>query len=1221
MRLTLDGQIRIDLDEVRPPLTRAQKRAMAVDREILLSAGAGAGKTHTLSIRFVSLLLTLVVRSLERGLDPPRVDAVLVLTFTEKAAEEMADRCYRRLLDLSGAARAQAPEIAAAWGQDFADGLAARVDTLVDRFDSARISTFHSFCARLLREYPAETGVPPGFSILEPLDEARIRLEVGEDALLAFSRDRPALTRSLLDTFGSRRWLAGALDQALRTRGALEPRLHFYARGAGPESLLRGLPVSPDDARRWLGATGRNVLEAIAQLTEGGGGAWAARHIAPLLPRLARPPDDPIQLFGLYAECLRVLVTERSRGGFNLRKLDHHTIMGPKGAWSDAVEYRHCRDDLRALAATCADWPSRLATAAGLPAPADATLLKSLAAFSELALSAIDRLRGQHKAQRAMDFTDLQLLAAAAVAREPALRRALWGRFRYLMVDEFQDTDETQWGLVKAIGRPDEGAPARDRIFLVGDIKQAIYGFRGGDVTVFNRAGLDLDVQPIVLPDNFRSRPELIDWFNAFFTTALGPPAPGRPPWEAFYEPLRARRQETGGTVRLITHAVFRSADSNRLEAEAAARLIGARILPGVGDYAGLGLLDRARHPAPPVAILLRSRTWLTLYEDALRRFGVPFTVARGVSFWARQEVMDVVNVLHGLATGDGISLVGALRSPLFAVPDQVVHDLARGAIGGLSLRRFARGRASPADLAAAPAPLAEAYARFQSLRRLRDRVPVYALLQRLLSGCQAWHAYALDDPTGQSAANVRRLVDIAARLEGRYVNAPGQAHFQRLTEILLSQVEARARESEATLPPSEARVVIMTVHAAKGLEFPVVVVPDLAAAVRGRPEPMAVQRMGGVWELAFSVPDADAPIQRRARPGRLTRLEQIRRREEAAEHRRLLYVATTRARDHLVLLGRVSDRMGRSARTWMELIEGHHGRPPRESDGLRLLPIDEALALQPKRLDAEAAGPTPTADAAARLAPVPDPAAAVIGAANLELFADCPARWYRRSFLGIPEPMAPDVARARAVDEAAAAVLRACLADLPPADPAPLWNARAASLALGASERERLLARLRRDLSRAAEDPALRAAVAAPGRAGMDFVLPGPTAHLGGRIERLWFDREAVAWRLMTTRSTGGRRDLEAAGRALSLELTAWAAGAAAALGEGPRVEGAEVIWLDVGERREVALDRGALDAALVAASALSALSWEAVEAQAIASGDRPCRACGFYGRGCRGR
>ncbi len=944
MRLDCTGpQPRIDLDALSPPPTADQRRALVFDREIAVTAGAGAGKTQTLSLRYAVLLLSIAVDAVVAAPSRPRpdVEQVLVLTFTEKAAEEMADRCYRRLLALGRAVRDQADALEAAYGEGFGRSLAASVDHLLDTFDRAAISTFHGFCSRLLREQPAETGTPPGFQVLEEPDAVRVRDEAIEGALQALYAERPTELAPLYDAFGRRDALVTALRSILGEGARLVPRLRRYAAGEVTlDEWLAQQPVPPHAVRAWLTDVAAPLVTSLSDLLAPGGSAWASDVLGPLRDSLADLPDDPLARNRLYRAVLDAFVTG-SGAACKARTLGHASVLGTKASWPSAPAYTQAKASVVALQEALDDFVERLDAAGTLLVPADRVLLVQLGSLSRLGLDALARQRDALDAERGVDFTAMQERAVRAVCDDAGLREQLSARHRYLMVDEFQDTDESQWALVRALGRP-PGRP-RDRIFVVGDVKQAIYGFRGGDVTVFDAATQELEVEPVVLGDNFRSRDDLITWFNAAFTSILGPPDPERPAWEAPYEPLRAGRGAPGGSVTLVAHEHDgRAAEVAADEADAIARWIAAAVLADDGPVAG-PWHDRDVHPTPPVALLLRRRTHQPMFERALRAQGVPFVVARGVGFWSRPEVLDLVNAVHALATDDPISMVGLLRSPLLCVPDDELFAF----VGGRSdrLRRFGRG-AAPAE---APPHLARAWSRYAVLRGARDRVPVSALLRLVVSEGVAWHAWGLEDGAEVAQANALRLIDLAARFDSR-----GADGLEAVADWCLARVDAAEREDEAVVLPTAARVVLMTVHAAKGLEFPIVVVPQCGVSSAPPAPPLTIRRAPSGWDLAFPVADAlPAPgtgargVRCTVHPGRLTLLRAIRDAEESAEDLRLLYVAATRAKDHLVLVGHCGSNSPRRG-SWLGHLAKHHEWPLEAGDGARVIGLDALGALAP---------------------------------------------------------------------------------------------------------------------------------------------------------------------------------------------------------------------------------------------------------------------------------
>ena len=302
------------------------------------------------------------------------------------------------------------------------------------------------------------------------------------------------------------------------------------------------------------------------------------------------------------------------------------------------------------------------------------------------------------------------------------------------------------------------------------------------------------------------------------------------------------------------------------------------------------------RRPEPKdIALLLRRRRNLFAYEDALRACGIPFQVAGGRGFYQRQEIYDLANILRVLCNpGDSIALMGALRSPYFGLSDNALYALTAPSGGRLAEHLHDadwRQRLAPADREAA----ADAVARLQSWRGLRDCVPLVELLHAVLEDTGAWGFLCYGERGEQAIANVEKLLDLARDFRGPL------ADFVVRLDLLTAEEE---QEGEALLEADALH--ILTVHAAKGLEFPIVVVPDLAARFNlGSSDPVLLDAEKGIG-LSTRDPEQDyKTVQSYIR----TLINRNARRRQYAEEKRLLYVACTRARDHLLLGGALTDK------------------------------------------------------------------------------------------------------------------------------------------------------------------------------------------------------------------------------------------------------------------------------------------------------------------------
>ncbi|MCB9676758.1 MAG: UvrD-helicase domain-containing protein [Alphaproteobacteria bacterium] len=1108
--LTANGpRLELALDALR--LTDAQREALAIDRNVVLSAGAGSGKTHTLAWRYVRLLL----EHANRGGDD--LDAVVVLTFTEKAAEEMAERCHQRLATVAAAAR----------DLDAAHPVSARLDRMLDHFEAARIGTFHGFCARILREFPAQAGLPGDLDVLEPVDAAVLRRASVERAVDAWiAREAPELML-LLDTFGSRRRLLEALDAALDRYGLLSDRLEAHAADAVGLGL-DACAAQTTALAKWLEGTAMPTLKAIVQLAAPGATGFQRSLRAVVGP----VPSDPLEL---HAQARAVFDAVLSGSG--VRTLTHHTVIGKKSDWGDARRYAQAKQALEVLAERMADWPARAAEARFLPTRADARLLEALRPFAQLVREAAALHRSQLAERRSLDFDALQERAVDAVEASAELRDLLRQRHRWLMVDEFQDTDPRQWSMVRALGDPGPGEAA-DRVFLVGDVKQAIYGFRGGEVRLFLEAAAHLGVEPLELPDNFRSQESLITWFNQMFPRVL----------PEIWSPLAPVRPDTGGGVTWIV------ADDLPSQAAAAARWLAS-------------LPESPATTEPDVAILLRTRTHLGLWERVLREAGLPYRIARGIGFWARQEVLDVVNLVLAMVTGDPVATVGALRSPLLGVSDQGVQD---HRLDGAHLHGLDR---------------------LHQIAWSRHDGPFADVLEDVLDALGAWRTWDAD-----ARANVQQLL---ARI--RQWSDP----LPVIADRLARRIRDVPQETEATPGASRARIVLLTVHASKGLEFPVVVLPELHRLPATRPDALSIARVDGAYVMAAGVDDVDAEVQTRATPGLLARVRTVLRADEDAEYRRLLYVAATRARDRLVLVGPPEA----SERSWAGLLRD----VPASTE---VLTADALPPADAGRAHGAEGWMPPT-----RRPALPPPPAEV-SASDLHRWKACPARWFRTARLGLVEP--GERPRARVVAGVRGEVLHGLLEDRVHTDTALAlrrWDAAAGAAALSDEERASGARTLQRHLGMLADDADLARWLDAPGFDELGVRQPFEGGVFVGRIDRLVLDREAGGFLVVDWKTEHVDDDPEEAATAHHLQLAAyaWAANAVVAARGQPPVVGAVVYFTHRAEAVQIARD--ALPSGIPALLAEVAATRTLDEAWARAADHAPpCTTCAFFGRGCDG-
>ncbi len=860
------------------PTGRAASLSSALGSAVV-EAGAGTGKTHSLVTLCLHLLGGI---GREAPLQPSRLWAV---TFTEKAAAELKGRLRQRvdalaegggeLSALGGPGGAPAAPDAAFWRKVRRDlGL-------------AQMGTIHSLCGQILRRHAAAAGIDPGFTLLDEAQGRRLLREACETVSLralegALGPDAERAARRLCTEMGLRAQgdfgsgLADELVALLSTLGEggkTARQVVDETRGLSPAA------ARDDDARarRELLAS-MEALRAAVQLARGGGKAIqsAAEALAVFRPEALR--SGPGELASAWPFL---------RGAFS-------RLPGRVGPLAEVVG------------------TAKAAFEAVLDA--DAGVRGAELAFDLALLAGLASGKQQEEKARAgvLDFDDLTRLCRDLLVQHPSARDSERQRLGVLLVDEFQDTSRPQLELFAQLCGDGKrgGAPGDPALVVVGDRKQSIYEFRGADVAgaqAFAGRMLAQGAERHVLNQSRRSQPALVHFQNLLFGRALS--AANRPfdtPFSAD-DALTAFRPQGAPCCAELLDIQGAGVEA---EAEQVARRISALLAPDAAER----VFGAGEQPRPvrggDIAILLRRFTNLEAFRRALLRRRIPHLVYKGRGFHQAREVVDLVALLTVAADpDDALALAAVLRSPLGPVSDDGLALLARADDArGLQVRALHRPPPLAPDDAEVVARLLPLLA---TLQREVDRLGPAALLEAALAATDYPAACAGGLYGEQAAANIEKLVSLAraAELRGDGVRA--------FLSVLRTLAGEEAREAEA--PVVEERdphaVRLLTVHAAKGLEFPVVFVPECATpSAQAGPERVLLEPDLG---LALKARGADGK-RRWGTHGRAVADRKLER--EMSQSRRLLYVAVTRARDLVVLSGRTA-RQQESWRGWLDQI------------------------------------------------------------------------------------------------------------------------------------------------------------------------------------------------------------------------------------------------------------------------------------------------------------
>jgi ATP-dependent helicase/nuclease subunit A len=828
---------------------------------VLVDAGAGTGKTTLLVRRLIEM-----VAPAEDAREAVPLSRIAAVTFTRKAAGELKLRVRERLLaELAG-------PVSTVRRNRLAGALA--------QADTAFIGTIHGFADRLLRTRPVEAGLSPSYQVVE--DAGPLCREAFELLLQASEAGR--LDEELGGTGCGQARAREAqeyLRAALRAELPLETRETPWQQRYGLDALFEGFilhrdvppaeaepaPFQPEEVQRPVEA-----MRSLASASEGPG--RGSRRMAEVSDRLRRMAAlrDPVDLHREAARLLRLM----ARGGPLQKKRD---FPGDPDGWE-------------AWKAWMGD---RKKGVEGLRDLLTRPLRRWMATRLVRCFPAVVAMYGKVKARRrAVDQVDLLLGLRDLLKRDPAVRRDMQRRFDHVFVDEFQDTDPLQAEIVLFLCEASQRARdwrevklAPGTLTLVGDPKQSIYRFRRADIGVY-QAVRDLVTSgphlAVPLTASFRSEPALIDHLNDRFDAILGTAAAGTAGFDATAGTVANQRLDKGRSGRRAACVVALPFSTEAGTAESD-RLLEARVLAtwirrtvDQGTEAVVDPVTEERRPMRfgDVAVLAHSTWNVGMLVDELDRLGVPWSARGGTLFLDDPLHRQFLLGLRAVAdAGDGVAAAALLRAPFFSVD---LRDLVgeRAAGEGTGDQGVARARAALALVA--------------ELRKDRLARPPGETARDLLERTGMARAAAFG-PNGRQRLD--RLREICFELE-RMAAAEGLDY-----DGATARLREWAREPVALDPPrplgGEA-VEIVTIHQAKGLEFPVVAWWDARATLAPRevPVPWVVERTGSAWAvrldgLAWEEPEASGFLARELA-------------WHAAERRRLVYVAATRARDLLVL-------------------------------------------------------------------------------------------------------------------------------------------------------------------------------------------------------------------------------------------------------------------------------------------------------------------------------
>ncbi len=857
-------------------LTQQQEQASQLGNHLLVTANAGSGKTKVLSGRYVKALLE----------ENVKVNEIAALTFGEKATAELYARIRKELVSVYDTTTDQNEKI--------------RIDKMIRDLINSNISTIHSFCASILREFPVEAGIDPSFNLVAENESKQLIIDSATD-IIAESLADPGMSQEIkkaIRLFRSTEKFKAAIVTMIKQRKKIQTYSAYLENDISPENILNKNTGRIGDYINILFPTLDDLVLKLKELND--------------FIHEEKPTEVTIQAnaaFAIYKTdldpvakyvAISRIMNEISTQGGDLRKqrfLDKNIL--PKLGIEKTTEYLAVYQYLKGFF-----WkkekidPENVRHLLSLHAEYTSLLLR----FFQLILNCYNNKKSE---LNCIDFDDM-ILMTADILKKPAVKKALAGKFKYIMVDEYQDTDDLQFDIFL----PLLDDLSTGNLYVVGDKKQSIYGFRNADLAVFDRTKRRIERSSgtsVVLEHTFRLTKELTAFVNTIF-----------PPIFASKDPLFDGTDAQFAKKRELTNAVDYEQtsffDINKPYKESTIGLIINRGTDDSKDDVAKRLTKEAqllaRHLKQhfeeikkasesekeplTIAILTRKRNNFAYLEAALTELNIPYELMGGKQFYQQQVVADISSVFNFLADpSDDLNLYSLLRSPFFSLSDADILAISNAP----GLTAFERLGIVAGD----DHPRMHFALRFlNELLLLSTGVRPHKIIDIVLSRTP-YLAITASRPGGkQNLANINKLLSLSVQFDSFRFNSLHD--YRKWLEELILQEES---ETQAPVSESEGSVKLMTMHLAKGLEFTTVYLFGCGEAAYATNN----QTEGGIevhkdLGLVFKVSRTGDIFYKNLNTLHYDLAELFNKEVEAEEAKRLFYVAVTRAANNLFITG-----------------------------------------------------------------------------------------------------------------------------------------------------------------------------------------------------------------------------------------------------------------------------------------------------------------------------
>lgn len=858
------------------------KSALNCDRSVFIQACAGAGKTFALTKRYAAIL-DRFAQEAANGANPEQIDhkKILVITFTKKATGEMNERIYK---DVNVLLSGQELDDMKAQVTDFCPNLRANANPAVqkytqklkDTFSQNSISTIDSFCSGILREFAHKVDLDPQFTSQDDAESKKLLDENLEKWLKQKAADDLQSFDILLEDM-SFYHIRQAIKNLYHSREVLNDYTkHIENDNAEkiwknwlmrytPEADIETLIFRFDDIMQYVQQNCKDKHDKLyLLLNDMHDDRESLRSI-----------EDPLEFRAAFLN----KVINRKNGFITQKGTYTQKIPGNTNNWKEGKDFIN-------------DWLILLHMIDPIeikqtPGPGDKKIIPLLKTLIALYRDFNGYYFEAKKQRNVLDFSDVIIKTHELLSDDAGICKQIAKRYRHIMLDEFQDTNPLRWDIIRMIYKSTDNA----KLFIVGDRKQSIFRFANADVTVMNDAEAlvrEENGETLNFNDNYRSSKEFIEKsINKLIKKIMPSDAEEKEAYEASFEPTEAKTDTENIFPAVEAHwcSALDDDSDDYLPALHAAK----QVKHLLNKYENSTIDPKDGEPL--IGVILRRFTKISDYLQAFRKLDIPISIIGGKGFYETPAVMDIFHFLSVLDNPyDDHALTGLLRSPFIALSDPAIHMLSK------------RDKKTPLfEVMKDHASLHKARNLIETWIQTAGTAPLDELIAQILDNEDRELGYVSELMPEQQLANLDKAINII-----RGMQRSGSS-LRTIREFFAYQIAKESSDAQA-IYPGTAKVHLLTVHKAKGLEFPIVVLPEMNHSGKSTNDNIRLGRTGENAEIALSLSDKD-------KPGLLLRLKKIANKEEEAEDKRVFYVALTRAIHKVCFLAEEKDKAGE--KTW----------------------------------------------------------------------------------------------------------------------------------------------------------------------------------------------------------------------------------------------------------------------------------------------------------------